>query len=153
MYQEDFEKLAPEDVEQSLKQLGPVLEGCEFNPEHTVILALDLSFYPGMTFYEIADVNVQPPLKRYVVHGQKETVVLDFTNAPIYALNEALPIKLSKKNIESYVRFFFSYVRGKKGRFIICENVDDIPWRDEPPPAARKAMGKMMVPVALEKNR
>ena len=43
-----------------------------------------------------------------------------------------------------YARFFFSHVRGEHGRFLIIDTVDDIDWKDEPPPSARKATGKML---------
>jgi hypothetical protein len=60
-----------------------------------------------------------------------------------------VPINLNENNVIEYIMFFFSYVRGRHGRFIIIENVDDIDWREEPPPAARKAMSKILAPVSV----
>ena len=47
------------------------------------------------------------------------------------------------------MRFFFSFVRGRHGRFLITESVDDIAWKDEPPPNARKAIGSLIAPATL----
>jgi hypothetical protein len=60
-----------------------------------------------------------------------------------------VPIFLDTNSVIEYVRFFFNYIRGRHGRFIVIENVDDISWREEPPPAARKAIGKMLIPLQI----
>ena len=80
-------------------------------------------------------------------------VVLDWTNEPIYILNQQAPIQLNADNIAEYVHFFFTYVRGKHGRFIVTENVDDINWKEDPPPQARKAITKMLLPVTLKEEK
>ena len=80
--------------------------------------------------------------------------MLDWTPSPIYALNETVPLMLSEDNVDDYVRFFLKYVRGTKGLILLAENVDDIEWKDDPPPPARKAIGKMLVPVnVIEKKK
>src|SRR5262249_28730450 len=67
-------------------------------------------------------------------------------------LNQKIPAKLNDSTVSDYVRFFFSFVRGRHGRFLITESVDDIHWKEDPPPAARKAIGKMVMPVMLVKK-
>jgi hypothetical protein len=76
-------------------------------------------------------------------------VAINGSNEPIYALNERAPLQLNDGTVADYVRFFFSNVRGRHGRFLITETVDDIQWREEPPPAARKAIGKILVPLTV----
>ena len=90
-------------------------------------------------------------MKRFVVYGEDELVILDFSNDVIYAFTKRISITLNEDNVFSYVIFFFNYVRGRHGRFIIVENVDDVPWRDDPPPEARKAVGKLIEPLKMEK--
>jgi hypothetical protein len=150
MLQESFEKLELAEVATHLDRLNPLFEGVVFDPVQTTIMALDLKFYPGHRLLDIADYSVMPALQRFVIQGPKKTLVLNFTNEPIYALNKDIPIRLDRENVHDYVRFFFTYVRGRHGRFQICENVDDIHWKEEPPPAARKAIGKMIKPIALK---
>lgn len=76
--------------------------------------------------------------------------ILDFTNAPIYSLNESLPIFLNDETVEDYVRFFFAHVRGQHGQFVIVEGIDDIRWKDDPPPSARKAVSKLITPLTFK---
>lgn len=155
MYREAFKKLELEERATILDQVNPRLEGTPFDPLQATVLSHDLDFYPGYQFLEIADHSGKPPMIRFALYKPgTEVVMLDFTNAPIYALNRKLPIKLNDSNVTDYARFFFTYVRGRHGRFIITEGVDDIQWKEEPPPAARKAISKMIEPVQLvEKSK
>ena len=153
MYQEAFTKLELAEIATILDALNPKFDGTAFDPVETTILAQDVSFYPGYRLLDIADHAQMPPLRRFALYKSADDfIVLDFTNAPIYALNLKLPIKLTPENAIDYVRFFFTYVRGRHGRFIITEGVDDINWKDDPPPTARNAIGKMLMPVTIEEQ-
>lgn len=150
MFQEAYEKLSLEETARLLDQVNPLMDGVTFDPVESVVMGVDVDFYPGLRLFDIGDFRPHPPVHRYVVGSfQAGFRLLDFTNAPIYELNKTVPVALSDGNIADYARFFFTYVRGKHGRFIICENVDDIPWKDDPPPAARKAIGKMITPITI----
>lgn len=152
MFQDTYVKLDPVETKSILEQLKSKLQGTQFDTDHTVIMARDLDFYPGYRFLDIADHRTMPQNKRYCLVSAKKLIVLDYTNEPIYALNAALPIKLNDHNIADYARFFFNFVRGQKGRFIITETIDDIQWREDPPPSARKAIGKMLHPLDVTKT-
>jgi len=153
MFQEAFKKLELADAATILDEVNPHLEGTPFDPVETTIMAHDVPFYPGCRFLDIADHTMNPPMRRFVIYKPGDVTVLDWTNVPIYGLNKKLPISLSDDNVADYVRFFFTYVRGRHGRFIIMENVDDINWKEEPPPAARKAIGKMLGPVQIKDKK
>lgn len=152
MYREAFKKLELEEAALILDAVNPLLEGTPFDPIETVIMAWDMDFYPGYRLLEIADHSSTPVLKRFVVYSADYQVVLDWKNETIYALNQKLPIQLNDQNVVDYAIFFFTYVRGKHGRFLIVENVDDIQWKDEPPPNARKAISKMIEAVQVIGN-
>lgn len=147
MFHDAFKKLEMEEVATLLEDINPHFEHAVFDPLQTTILAHDLPFYPGYRFLDIADYSVSPEKRRFVVYKDQDIVILNWSNEPIYALNLKVPIQLTQYNIADYIRFFFTYVRGKHGRFIVSETVDDIAWKEEPPPAARKAIGKMLLPL------
>ena len=150
MFQEAFEKLDLAEIATILDEVNPQFDGAPFDPIETTILALDLPFYPGYKLLDIADHRHMPATRRHVLYKPKGNVILDFTNGPIYKLNETLPVKLSEETVVEYIRFFFSYVRGQKGKFVLVESVDDIHWLEDPPPPARKAIGKMIEPVVVK---
>jgi len=150
MYQEAFTKLELAEVATILDKLNPELEGTVFDPVETTILAQKTSFYPGYRLLDIADYGSVPAIRRFILYSAEDFIILNFSNEPIYALNQKLPIKLTVENISDYVRFFFTYVRGRHGRFVITESVDDINWKEDPPPSARKAIGKMLLPIVVD---
>ena len=149
MFQDAFVKLDREESRKLLDEINPVLTDTEFDGDTVTILGHKLPFYPGYRFLEVVDYESVPNRKRYIVHKPGDVVVLDWSNGPVYALNDRVPVKLDESTIADYVRFFFRYVRGPKGRFILAEIVDDIRWRDEPPSAARKAVSKMITPLHI----
>lgn len=149
MFQDAYVKLDKTETKDVVDALAPYFDGGVFDPASTIVMSRGLPFYKNSRFLDIADHRTMPPVRRFAITIANEVTVLDFTNAPIYALNASVPIYLSADTVLDYVRFFFSFVRGRHGRFLIVESVDDIPWREEPPPAARKAVGKMISPVAL----
>ncbi len=153
MYHEAFIKLELEEVATIMDQVNPLLEGTPFDPIETTILAWDIPFYPGYRLLDISDHSSMPVLKRFVIYAPDEQTILDWKNETIYALNQKFPIQLDESNIIDYAIFFFTYVRGKHGRFLIVENVDDIAWKDEPPPNARKAISKMIKAVQLSDEK
>jgi len=150
MFKHAFQKLELSDVATYLDTLNPAFDGeIVFDPVETTILSVDLSFYEGYKFLEISNHSVSPSLQRHVVFSDGKNVVLNYTNVPIYDLNKTVPIVLNDDTVSDYVKFFFAYVKGKHGRFLISESVDDINWKEEPPPAARKAIGKMLKPIEI----
>lgn len=152
MYQDAFKKLKEKEVAKLLETLNPMFEGSSFDSPETTIMAQKTAFYPGMRYLDIADYSCVPPMHRFVLEGAGHNTVLDWSNTPIYALNENLPIALDEDNAPDYVRLFFNHVRGKNGRFLITENVDDIRWREDPPPAARKSIGQMLLPITVKEQ-
>jgi len=152
MFEESFEKLEEDEVASILKELNPFFGGSEFKADRTTILAVSPSFYPKYRFLDICDNTLTPSMQRYVLYKKGESKIIDYTNKPIYELNQTLPIKLNKKNVAEYVRFFFTYVRGRQGRFCVAENVDDIPWKENPPPSARRAITGIISPITCEKK-
>lgn len=146
---DQFTRLDLLECETVLEELNPALKGSHFHPATVTILALEPSFYPGFRFFDIADYETVPNIRKFVLYKPGHVVVLDWTNGPLYQLNEMAPIHLDDQSVLDYVRFFFTYVRGRHGRFIITDTADDIMWRDEPPPAARKAISQMLSPLHI----
>jgi len=149
MFQDAFVKLEKDECREVLEEISPALTGSKVDWKTATVLGQDLSFYPGYRFLDICDYDITPPFRKFVIHKPGNFVVLDWTNSPVYQLNDNVPLGLNRETARDYVRFFFTYVRGPHGRFSVAESVDDIDWREEPPPAARKALGKTLQPVTV----
>jgi len=149
MYQDAFTKLKPKEIETLLKTYNPLFEGSVFESAQTTIMAQDIPFYPKHRYLDIADHSCIPPMRRFAIDGPEAQIVLDWSNDPIYKLNKDIPIMLDEEVVCDYIRFFFNHVKGENGRFLIAESIDDIRWREDPPPAARKTIGEMLMPLII----
>lgn len=149
MFEDAYLKVENEDKVQILDHVRTMIDGESFTPENTEILAKDLPFYPGYQFLDICQKDSIPVMHRYIVYGPEHIEVLNWTNEPIYTLNDKVPINLSPENVKTYVRFFFAMVKGKEGLFRITQSTEDIEWREDPPPSARKAIGNMIEPLQM----
>ncbi len=147
MFHDAFIKLREEETRQVIEMVNPAVKGKKFSPDTAVVMTYNPPFYPGWQFIDIAEYESIPTLRQFAVINEDEVVILNWTNEPVYELNEKVPISLDIDKVCEYVRFFFTFVKGRHGRFLIAETVDDINWKEEPPPAARKAIGKMISPL------
>ena len=135
-----------------IEKLNEKLDGSAFDAHKVRVISHSLPFYNGYFLYEVSDFESEPTrvISFIAKEGEPDLFVLDGTNEPLYALNKAVPIFLNTEVAPIYARFFFYYVRGRFGRFNIIDNVDEINWREEPSPAGRKALSKMINPMVLD---
>ncbi len=155
MFDESFKKLKIDEIAHLLDIINKNIDGSIFDPLETTILAIDVSFYPDYRFLSISDYATNPPLQRFVFqkNATNEFAIIDWTYKTIYSLNQEVPIKLDDKNILEYVRFFFSYVKGRHGRFIICENMENIQLKDELLDDTKKKINGILQPLELKEKR
>lgn len=146
---EEWQKLDSEKVAKILAEINPHIEPVPFQLNATAVRAQRLSFYKGYEFFELTDLSTVPGVRKYALYKPGDVNVMNWTNQVIYEANEKAPIVLNERTVTDYVRFFFSYVRGRHGRFVIIEDVDDIRWQADPPLQARKVMQDLLTPVTL----
>lgn len=153
MSEENFIPLELDDIALALDQINPLLDGSHYDPIQTRILAADLPFYHGYQLFDISDHTTHPVRHHYAVYSHGDPHILNFTNDCIYKLNKHIPIQLDENNVYEYVIFFFRHVSGTHGRFLVVENIDDIAWKENPPPNARQAIASMIKPLSLKEKR
>lgn len=151
MFHDAFKPLDEKEAQDVVALAAPLLDGAPFGASLPRVLSRALPFYAGHSLIEIISPDAHPPVMRALVRkeGTSELTVLNWTNEPVYHLNTRVPIKLTRDTVLAYVRFFFTYIKGTHGRFLIVDNPDEIEWKDEPPPAGRKALAKMIEPLAV----
>lgn len=154
---EDWQKLSPEKVVKILAEINPLLSPVAFNPETATVRAQRLPFYQDHQLLELTDLSAVPAARKYAIYkpsadksGTADASIINWTNQAIYETNEKSPIRLDDDSVIPYVKFFFSYVRGRHGRFLVIETIDDVRWQIEPPAQGRKVMQEMLSPVTLE---
>ena len=146
---EDWQKLDPEKAARILSEINAHLAPVPFSEDSTTVRTRPLSFYRGYDLVELTDLSAVPAARKYAIYKPGDVSVIDWTNQAIYATNDKAPVFLDDRTVAEYVRFFFSYVRGRHGRFLIIESADDIRWQVEPPLQGRKIMQEMLEPVKV----
>ena len=146
---EDWQKLDAEKAARILSEINPHLEPVPFSQESTTVRRQALSFYKGYDICELTDLSAIPAIKKFAIYKPGDVRVINWTNQAIYETNDKAPITLTERTVLDYVRFFFSFVRGRHGRFMIIETIDDIKWQVEPPLQGRKVMQEMLEPLQV----
>lgn len=90
-----------------------------------------LSFFPHYNLLAIEDLEIPGQNEQFAFEGPDgELRLLDWTNEPIYQTAAACQPIFDDANVLLYCRFFFHWVRGQKGRFVITEPLDRIAWTE-----------------------
>lgn len=112
-----------------------------------------LTFYPDLTFYEVTDQGHEPPRQLYALIDELkgEATVLDMSNGPVYALNNAGYLRLNENTAIPYAAFFFSCVAGPYGLMPLIERLE-LPQgqeADEETATAMESVRDVVPPVVM----
>lgn len=146
----DFKALAPDAAQEILTAIAPDILPVTLSSDKTLVQVTSLPFYGDFKFYALTDMALPPPNVRYMLHKPGSTVMMNWTNEPIYSVNEAAPIKLDRKTLVPYAKFFFHYVRGQLGRFIIVEKPEDVSWLPEANDKEKADVTARLMPVTYK---
>lgn len=147
-------KLTKNQIRDVYQELTPVVDLLSARPEELGIISQKLSFYPDCELLEVSEPESKHGQTLSFIYKKGEfCVALDGQNETIYELNKKTVLVLSEESAADYIRFFFAHVKGRKGKFRLIEEVEDIPWRESPPPAGRQAIGTMIKPVFPAKDK
>jgi hypothetical protein len=128
MFDVDFKLLDPAATQKFLTDIGADIAPVALPAGKAEVRVADLPFYDNYKFYAIGDTTLPQPNTRYALYKPGDISLLNWTNEPIYSINERAPIKLDRKTVLTYAKFFFHYVRGQLGRFIIVEKPEEVVW-------------------------
>ncbi len=140
----EFDKNESVNFHDDLEEIFPKVKIYE---ENMRICSFNLPFYEEYKLYSISDISVSSQNFRYILYKNGDINVLDRTNEPIYHVNEKAPIKINENNCISYAQFFFHFVRGTRGRFIIVEKLEDIDWLSDTTEEEKAKVNNYLKPI------
>jgi hypothetical protein len=123
-----FKELDPAATQKFIADTASGIAPVKLTEGKTSIQCAYLPFYDEFKLYAVSDSSLPAPNTRYMLYKPGDVSLMNWTNEPIYAVNERAPIKIDRKTCLPYARFFFHYVRGQLGRFIIVEKPEEITW-------------------------
>lgn len=146
----EFTALSPDEARSFLSSIARDLLPISVPQDKTLVQVATLPFYDDYKCYALTDMTLPPPNVRYLLHKPGDLVIMNWTNEPIYDVNEKAPIKLDRKSIITYAKFFFHFVRGQLGRFIIVEKPEDVTWLDNATDEEKAKVAEHLKPVAYK---
>ena len=102
------------------------------DPEYFADASLVSARWAGLPFYvthrliELHFARDHGPERAFALHGRDDTRWLDGESDPIHETNAAESLALIDTTVHDYVRFFFYFVRGDSGAFVLIETPSDI---------------------------
>ena len=123
-------------IDRSDPWLLTMLEGCGAQlivPFETMQLrAAPLAFSDDTFILAIEDTARSGRREQFAIYQPNEDfVLLNWTNDPIYHFMSRHQCLLTNENVLEYARFFFHFVRGFLGRFLIKQVPEQIAWKPE----------------------
>jgi hypothetical protein len=120
-------------------------------PERRRLRFAALSFWPQAILLAIEDTGRRGRRREQfaLVWEAEDFVCLDWTNEPIYSAVQRHPLNLGDADLILYARFFFHWIRGGLGRFILVESPNEIPWTPNRSEAIVTFVSTRLQPVRL----
>jgi hypothetical protein len=116
----------------------------------TKVRVAALPFYDDYKFYGLSDTSLPPPNERFMLYRTGDVNLMNWTNEPIYRVNDKAPIKLDRKTVVPYAKFFFHYVRGQLGRFIIVEKPEEVSWMASATEEEKQKVNEKLLPLTYK---
>lgn len=146
----NFTALAPDEARSFLALIAHDMLPVSVPHDKTLVEVATLPFYEDYKLYALTDMTLPAPNVRYLLYKPGDVVIMNWTNEPLYDVNEKAPIKLDRKSLVTYAKFFFHYVRGQLGRFIIVEKPEDVVWLENATDEEKAKVAEHLKPVAYK---
>ncbi len=150
MFDQTFQALDAVATQKFLADVAPLVSPIKFADGKTSVQCASLPFYDDFKLYAVSDSSLPPPNTRYLLHKTGDAGLMNWTNEPIYAVNERAPIKIDRKTCLPYARFFFHFVRGQLGRFIIVEKPEEVVWLANANDEEKKEVNSRLMPLTYK---
>jgi hypothetical protein len=145
-----FQTLDTTAAKQLLADIASDIEPVKLPADKTVVQVTDLPFYDEFKLYALSDTTLPAPNTRYILYKKGDVSLMNWTNEPIYSVNERATIKLDRKTAIPYAKFFFHYVRGQLGRFIIVEKPEEVVWLANANDKEKAEVASRLIPVTYK---
>jgi hypothetical protein len=143
----EFNNLGAAKTKQLLADIAGDIEPVKLTGGRTSVQVADLPFYDEFRLYALSDQALPQPNTRYMLYKPGDASLMDWTNEPIYSVNERAPIRVNRLTAIPYAKFFFHYVRGQLGRFIIVEKPDEVVWLSSAGAREKADVAARLMPV------
>ena len=149
MHQLPWDDYDAEQTPRLVAEINTQMKDVKFDDTYTTVKSQSVPFYAEHDLIELTDSTKSPALVRRAIYKPGDFYILNWTNQPIYTANEKAPIIVNEDNAMIYVNFFFHFVKGRHGRFVLIDGPEEINWSEAPPEKGLQALRNMIKPLAV----
>lgn len=145
----NWQKLTGEDYIKAVTAVNSVLQSQEhFAVQNAVMQIKSLPFYQNFKLLQAMEIKSWP---RYVInflYSSHKIIKLDHSAKPISQANLEAPLELNQINLASYLKFFFSSVRGQNNEaFYLIEKITDLPLKADSADETKEKIAQYLIPL------
>jgi tetratricopeptide (TPR) repeat protein len=138
-------------VDSEVKREILSLTGNALSENQVSLQSVSVPFYEKFRLCKLISETIPSKNSLYFLYMPgNDPIIIDWTNEPIYSLNENAPVILNKDTVIPYAKFFFNFVRASIGQFIIVEKPEDILWLPEATPKEKEEVNSRLIPVTYQ---
>jgi len=147
---EERAELGEQDAGWVLARIAPRLAEKPYNLDGATLYKWPMPFFEDVDLYALKlDDGGRGRISFFAVAGDKE-YYFDGSSGTIHSMNEREGLKLDAHNIVDYLAFFTATIISDDGRFLIVDELEDIPWRERPESDIEEMLREAIGPVRLE---
>ncbi len=150
MIELDYQTLDAAATQKFLSDIATDVAPIKFPEGKTTVQRAALPFYDEFALYAVSDTTLPQPNTRYMLYKPGDVSLMNWTNEPIYSVNERAPIKIDRKTCLPYARFFFHFVRGQLGRFVVVEKPEEVVWLAIANAEEKAEVNKRLMPITYK---
>lgn len=147
-----YRKIEGATAKSYITRLNAGWAGSPFDNVRTALHARDLNFLKGWRLVEASDATSLPEKKCVALDNGKEAIPLEYNEHFIFNFCQARNMRIDQEAAADYLRFWLEYLRIGAERFRLVESFDEICWREDPSPQARKYLNGTITPLTLKES-
>ncbi len=147
----DWQTIPDAEARSFLNDLNPYVKPKPLDFEGNQFRWAKLSFLPDRYCCAVTLAEAEfPESTLFSLYKPGDVMIMNWTNEPVYRVAEMDSIVLDRKTTLDYSKFFFDFVRGQQGRFIIVEQPHHVIWNDGATPFEKAKVDELLMPVAYK---
>lgn len=143
----DWNDIPEKDCESFLEKINSKFHRELFDKESSRLRTRNLPFYKDYKLLEITEFASHPPLTMNFLFKGDDIEQIDGTKDSILSVSKKADVYLNKKNVTGYVKFILNSMMSEDGPFKVIENIDDMPFSEDPSLELVNELKGMLKPV------
>lgn len=147
-----FHQLNPAKTKSFVKRVNKMNPDYRFQEKTVKILAHNLPFAPGWSRYDCEDYSTMPHQKHVFIANDDDIKAVSYTSDPVANVFGQVDLAIDETTIGDYLHFYLMALNTGGENLRPLLSVDDVAWREDLSPMARKSLDKELLSYPVIKK-